>query len=158
MFWLYCSIVLIPAICFNLYMNRDGDDFVTGFMWGFWVAAVQVVLLVIDGPISLSLAGLVFAFGAFLGYGAWYMPRLEEMAVIPEGDYVIFNYVDRLGRGSKRRVLVSSSDNTYFEGICSTRNANRTFRRSRVQGGLTVESTGEIIDPNAPAHPNLHKK
>lgn len=158
MIWIYIALSIGPAVCFYKYINRDDDGFSSAITWAFFVAVAQVVLIILGGPIAISIAVLIAAFGAFLGYGAWYMPRLEEMAVIPNGESIVFNYIDRIGRGTKRQIVVSSSDNNYFEGYCSTRKARRTFRRSRVRGSIVVESTGEIIDPMAPAHPELHKK
>lgn len=158
MFWVYLAVVIVPSVCFYAYINRDNDGADAAFMWSFAVLVVQSLLVIIGGWVCISLAALLCAFGLFLGYGAWYMPRLERLIDMPVGQHIVFNYSDRIGRQSRRRVLITSSDNTYINGICETRNSARTFRRSRILGGIIIESTGEVIDPNAPAFPLLHKK
>lgn len=153
MFWLYAILVLLPAVGFYRFLNRDHADDTSVFL-PLFVFVVQLFLVVAGGWIALSIAGLIFMFGAFLLYGAWYMPRLEKLVVFPNGQIIRFNYRDRLLRYSQRRVRVTDCDNTYINGFCFLRGAERTFKRSRIIDGVIVESTGEIVDPTAPAHPS----
>ena len=43
--------------------------------------------------------------------------------------------------------MVRVLDDEYFQGICQSRRAMRTFRLDRVQGDITSEESGEIANP-----------
>lgn len=157
MFWIYCILALLSAIGFYRFLNRqDGKD--TSLFLPLFVFVVQLGLIIAGGWVALSIAVLIFLFGAFLLYGAWYMQALEKMVEIPAGETIVFAYRDRAFRLTQRRVLVTDCDNTYINGFCYMRGAARTFKRSRIVGDVIVKSTGEIINPTAPAHPDLQKQ
>ena len=157
MFLIYCILALLPSIGLYRYLNRDaGKD--TSLVLPLIVFVVQLGLIIAGGWLALSIAVLVFLFGAFLLYGAWYMPALEKMVEIPSGETIVFAYRDRAFRLTQRRVRVTDCDNTRINGFCFMRGAARSFKRSRVVGDVIVQSTGEIINPTAPAHPDLHKQ
>lgn len=158
MFWLYLIVAVFPAVCFYLYINRDGDAWTEGMTASIFILFVQSILYLVGGTVFYSLAALIFAFAVFLGYGAWFMKRLEQRTALPIGKHILFDYRDWKFRFSKRRLKVESFDNKYITGFCETRQAERTFRRDRIQNGVIVEETGEIIDPMAPAFPEMHKK
>lgn len=154
----YLLVTVLPSICFHCYINRDGDGWTEGITAAIFVFFIQSILYLVGGTVCYSLAALIFAFGLFLGYGIWYMARVEAKVPLPIGQHIIFDYRDWKFRFSKRRVKVASFDNQYITGFCETRHAERTFRRDRIENGVIIEDTGEVIDPTAPAHPDLHKK
>ena len=119
---------------------------------------LQSIFYLTGGYVCGALATIIFAIGCLFGYGTWFMNQVDKRIAIPIGKYVLFDYRDWKFRFSNRKVLVTSFDNQYFTGICYLRQAERTFRRDRVQRGLIVEETGEVIDPTAYARPDLHKK
>lgn len=160
MWIVYLSIAAIPAYCFHAFFKRIDDDFATSS--GFFVFSFQLVAMFLNwmsgSVFGEYVVGIVFVIGLLFGYGAWHTQRLEAMTPMPIGKHIVFAYRDWKFRFSKRRVKVTSFDNQYITGFCEMRQAERTFRRDRVQNGVIVEETGEVIDPCAPAFPDLHKK
>lgn len=156
--WLFFAVTVPPSACFYRFINRHGDSWSEGTTAAIFVFFIQSFLYAVGGTVCYSLAALIFAFGCFLGYGVWYMARVEAKAPMPIGKTIIFDYRDWKFRFSKRRLQVRSFDNQYITGFCETRQAERTFRRDRIQNGVIVEETGEVIDPTAPAFPDLHKQ
>lgn len=61
-------------------------------------------------------------------------------------DSIRFHYLNAEGKFSDRRVVVRVLDDEYFQGICQSRRALRTFRLDRVVGKITSEDTGEVDD------------
>lgn len=154
----FVLVTLVPASCFHYYINRNGDAWTEGMTVAVFVFLIQSILYLIGGTVCYSITALIFAFGLFLGYGIWHMKRVDATMPMPIGQHIVFAYRDWKFRFSKRRVKVTSFDNQCITGFCEMRQAERTFRRDRIQNGVIVEATGEVIDPCAPAHPDLHKK
>ena len=64
---------------------------------------------------------------------------------------IAFNYVDANGDETYRVVevneLYNRNGNTYIDGFCRTRNDDRTFRGDRINGGIYVPSSAEMVSP-----------
>ncbi|MXR38001.1 hypothetical protein [Craterilacuibacter sinensis] len=61
-------------------------------------------------------------------------------------DAIRFSYLNADGKFSDRSVVVRVLDDEYFQGVCQSRRALRTFRLDRVIGQVTSEDTGEVDD------------
>ena len=73
-----------------------------------------------------------------------YSKRLEKV----RSQVVSFDYVDANGDFTTRKVRVDTVGEWNFEGYCYKRRERRTFRYDGVVGYITVQETGETVEPS----------
>lgn len=69
-----------------------------------------------------------------------------ERAVIGYNN-IAFHYIDGNGNSSYRKVHVTEFDGDTIQAFCTSAGAMRTFFLSRIDGGITLTDTGELVEP-----------
>ena len=75
-------------------------------------------------------------------------PPDEKSSAKVRSQVVSFSYVDAKGDRTTRKVRVDRVGEWHFSGYCQKRRALRTFRYDRVSGRVTLQETGEIVEPS----------